>query len=572
MSEEEYYEDEDYFANCEGDEQYDDNEEYYEEEKCQEDNSQNIYLACENRLYRNEQIDVVISDYTQIIKKISKENDISEGRAFLILQANKYDKSKQDNIPSSLIDTIFYQESNELSKCKDSKECLLCFDDLKENKSYSLICKHYFCNSCFKEYVRACLKEGSSILQKKCPMVGCQERLGLSDIFKFLTDPKERSLINKFLLNDILQNNKMLIQCPHSECDNILDFGNNIIVLGKQLNLRCKCTKGYFCSSCKEDAHLPCSCSMLKTWMELIQGKNSDSLNTLWLQLNTKPCPRCKVLIEKNQGCMHMNCKNCNFHFCWLCLGEYVNHDDFYSCNKYKKEDVKDLSKEQQTLKKYEFYTERFIGHLNAANCTKKESQQSVDELKLHLKKSFKQQEKLDEEIQFYVSAYDILIEAKKCISYTYPIGYYIEQHKLGYFEFLQGELEKNLEPFEQKLKIIYSSNLFQKENELDQYYEQKANIVQHTLKIKKYLTNMLRDLGEELPELNIKQMQSKSKKYSKMSKQISQVPNKQNLNPQFEYHHDNDIPILMCEDCKINPSQNDYGLCNDCFNSRYAN
>ncbi|EAR85511.2 IBR domain protein (macronuclear) [Tetrahymena thermophila SB210] len=568
--EEEYYEDEDYFANCGDDGQYDDNEEYYEEEKVQQDDSQKIYLACENRLYQNEAIEVVIQNYTLLIKQIAKENGISEGCAFLIMQANNYDKNKQDNIPNHLIDTIFYQESNDLVACKDNKECLLCFDDITQNKGYSLYCKHYFCMSCFKEYVKACLQEGSSILQKKCPMVGCQERLGLSDIFLFLTQPRERNLICKFLLNDILQHNKLLVQCPHSECDNILDFGNNVIVQGKQLNLKCKCSKGYFCSSCKEDAHLPCSCSMLKTWMELIQGKNQDSLNTIWFQLNTKPCPRCKVLIEKNQGCMHMNCKNCNFHFCWLCLGEYVNHEDFYSCNKYKKDDAKDLSKEQQTLKKYEFYTERFKDHLNAAKYTQKESQNQIDNLKLNMKETFKEDKKIEEEIQFYVSAYDILIEAKKCISYTYPIGYYIEQHKLGYFEFLQGELEKNIEPFEQKLNKVKFQELFSNDNENQKFFQYKAEIIQHTSIIKKYLTNMLRDLGEELPDLDIKQMKMKSKAYSKLSKKYSQIPHQENI--KAEAHLETDYPILMCDDCKINPIQNDYGLCNACLNSRYEN
>ncbi|KAL4488495.1 hypothetical protein ABPG72_013063 [Tetrahymena utriculariae] len=572
MSEEEYYNDEDYFSNCKDDQQYSDEEEYYEEEKVQQNDSQNIYLACENRLYQYEEIEAVVQNYKLLIQKIAKENDVSEGRAFLIMQANNYDKNKLDTIPSNLIDAIFYEESTELVLCKDTKECLLCFDDLKEKNRYSLSCKHYFCNSCFKEYVRACLMEGSSILLKKCPMVGCQERLGLSDIFSFLIDPRERNLINKFLLNDILQHNKMLVQCPHKECDNILDFGNNIIILGKQLNLKCKCAKGYFCSSCKEDAHLPCSCSMLKTWMELIQGKNQDAFNSIWLQLNTKPCPKCKVLIEKNQGCMHMNCKNCNFHFCWLCLGEYVNHDDFYSCNKYKNFEVKDLSKEQQTLKKYEFYTERFKDHLNAAKYAQQESQECIKNLKFTLKIAFKQEKEQEEEVQFYVSAYDILIEAKKCISYTYPIGYYIENHKLGYFEFLQGELEKNIEPFEQKLNKVEFSNLLQKENELEKFYKYKTEITQHTSIIKKYLTNMLRDLGEELPDLDIKKMKSKSKKQSKKSKQLSQIHHQENLKPEVENHTEGEMPILMCGDCQINPSQNDYALCNACLNSRYGN
>lgn len=36
---------------------------------------------------------------------------------------------------------------------------------------------------------------------------------------------------------------------------------------------------------------------------------------------DVKPCPRCKVLIIKQEGtCNHVECKMCGTHFCWMCL------------------------------------------------------------------------------------------------------------------------------------------------------------------------------------------------------------------------------------------------------------
>ncbi|KAG8506004.1 E3 ubiquitin-protein ligase parkin [Galemys pyrenaicus] len=39
----------------------------------------------------------------------------------------------------------------------------------------------------------------------------------------------------------------------------------------------------------------------------------------------TKPCPRCRVPVEKNGGCMHMKCPQpqCGLEWCWSCGCEW---------------------------------------------------------------------------------------------------------------------------------------------------------------------------------------------------------------------------------------------------------
>ncbi|KAK6734918.1 hypothetical protein RB195_018236 [Necator americanus] len=49
-------------------------------------------------------------------------------------------------------------------------------------------------------------------------------------------------------------------------------------------------------------------------------GKLIDTLlNEGWIDGNSKPCPRCRVSIEKNEGCNKMQCSKCDAVFCWLC-------------------------------------------------------------------------------------------------------------------------------------------------------------------------------------------------------------------------------------------------------------
>jgi len=46
---------------------------------------------------------------------------------------------------------------------------------------------------------------------------------------------------------------------------------------------------------------------------------------------DVRKCPKCKVRIQKNGGCPHMNCQRCHFDFCWCCMSEYRSHNKCYA-------------------------------------------------------------------------------------------------------------------------------------------------------------------------------------------------------------------------------------------------
>lgn len=47
------------------------------------------------------------------------------------------------------------------------------------------------------------------------------------------------------------------------------------------------------------------------------------------LLATTRGCPKCQHRVEKNAGCDHMKCKQCNADWCWRCL-QLLNPDDPY--------------------------------------------------------------------------------------------------------------------------------------------------------------------------------------------------------------------------------------------------
>ena len=82
----------------------------------------------------------------------------------------------------------------------------------------------------------------------------------------------------------------------------------------KSKNKYVKCENGHkFCFECLRPWHGDDSCekSLEKEFLNWKKNKN------------LKRCPKCKIYIEKNEGCNHMTCSNCKFEWCWLYEGKY---------------------------------------------------------------------------------------------------------------------------------------------------------------------------------------------------------------------------------------------------------
>jgi len=114
-----------------------------------------------------------------------------------------------------------------------------------------------------------------------------------------------------------------------------------------------------FCFACGDaNMHWPVPCDQLGTWKEKVaeeigalgleegggpttQGDVDAIAQQLWMKANTRPCPKCKAPIEKNDGCNHMTCSNrhCRHEFCWICRQDWKLHNTetggFFRCNRW---------------------------------------------------------------------------------------------------------------------------------------------------------------------------------------------------------------------------------------------
>ena len=94
--------------------------------------------------------------------------------------------------------------------------------------------------------------------------------------------------------------------CPYPDCESYAKKGKNKYVT-------CIHNGHNFCYKCLKNWHGKESCKIDKD-KSFEKWRNS---------YNVKKCPQCKYFIEKNEGCNHIKCINCNYEFCWLCLNKY---------------------------------------------------------------------------------------------------------------------------------------------------------------------------------------------------------------------------------------------------------
>ena len=218
----------------------------------------------------------------------------------------------------------------------DDLTCEICsedinFDDLRKTK---IKCKHKFCSDCWFEYLKEKINNGK-VYKLTCMKHECTQILDEKFIKEIIGSNDE--LLKKYekFLNSkkLLDSNKKIKFCPFPDCDGYAEK--------KGMKKYVKCNYGHeFCFVCGQKPHGWKACSKM-----IDKGFEEWKSHTL-----VKRCPYCQYWTEKQDGCNHMTCSECNFQWCWVCEQECVaGHYKFGRCRDlqfsdvYSKEDSKEL-------------------------------------------------------------------------------------------------------------------------------------------------------------------------------------------------------------------------------------
>lgn len=143
--------------------------------------------------------------------------------------------------------------------------CPLCCDDFKMKDTSILACGHRFCNGCWETHIMVKIKDGESKLLK-CMAYKCNEALDETVVRKVTKDPNILARYEKSIVESFIEDNKNLKWCnstPSCGC-----CAMTLLPPTVPVEITCTCSHE-FCFKCQSTPHLPCTCDMLKAWLQV---------------------------------------------------------------------------------------------------------------------------------------------------------------------------------------------------------------------------------------------------------------------------------------------------------------
>ncbi|EHA8590175.1 RBR-type E3 ubiquitin transferase [Cocos nucifera] len=439
------------------------------------------------------------------INRVSTVLSISRSAAFILLRYFNWSVSKvhdewfadEENVRKAvglLENPVEMLNARELT-------CGICFEDYPRNNMSAAACGHHFCGACWRGYISTSISDGPGCLMLRCPDPSCGAAVG-QDMINVLATDEDKKKYSRYFLRSYIEDNRKVFSAYYIVVKIViremwmwifLIFHLEFVMGSGSYDVCCNCSYN-FCWNCTEEAHRPVDCGTVAKW---ILKNSAESENMNWILANSKPCPKCKRPIEKNQGCMHITCTPpCKFEFCWLCLGAWSEHGErtggFYACNRYEAAKQEGVSRQKALADLHSMQTEK-------------------------LEKLSDRQSQPESQLKFIIEAWLQIVECRRVLKWTYAYGYYLPEHehaKRQFFEYLQGEAESGLERLhqcaEKELQVYLDA-----ETPMKEFNDFRTKLAGLTSVTRNYFENLVRALETGLKDVGSANSQATCSKTS---------------------------------------------------------
>jgi len=288
----------------------------------------------------------------QAMEYLSKENEILQ-HCFIPdknseIQCIICQQAKELHLKNNVDDSNYPDMIKNLKKSQNEKfviiknqniteTCQICGEKYLKNGLTQLnSCLHSFCEICWTNYLTICIKEKKQV-EIKCMDYSCKAILPYDFIYNYIKHNGKLVLnIEENKIKEEILNNPKEKFCPFPNC--------NSYAIKENDNENVQCGNGhFFCFKCLQKPHELEECII----------KFDDEMKEYIGKKFIKKCPNCNTWTEKINGCNHITCKECNYHWCFICSKEYTSDHYIKSkCEETQGKDVQIIFEEKTNFRK----------------------------------------------------------------------------------------------------------------------------------------------------------------------------------------------------------------------------
>ncbi|KAI3859469.1 hypothetical protein MKW92_027238 [Papaver armeniacum] len=241
-------------------------------------------------------------------------------------------QSKINKKPSSIEEDDDQQQDNqEMNNAFFT--CEICTEEVPlqqrfQNKQQKP-CTHSFCTDCIASYIQVKIEE-SERPDIECPDTNCVNVLDPLSCRSFLP-PKVFVRWCDYLCKSTVCERYDTGYCPNpfcselilNECKQSLEshlFWRRWLTGNNQTVSECPHCKLLFCLRCMDLCQANHQCSTSKK----VKRANEVLLMQMAAKRKWKRCPRCRIYVERTEGCEHITCR-CRYEFCYRCGAKSKN-------------------------------------------------------------------------------------------------------------------------------------------------------------------------------------------------------------------------------------------------------
>ncbi|CAD8095160.1 unnamed protein product [Paramecium sonneborni] len=265
-----------------------------------------------------QQLDVYYLDSQFLQPQQQQINYDNFQNASMIYNQLRQNKSNDESKSIELAMQLQRQFEKEVDEDKTNQiECQICLENIPFIEMATLYCSHIFHQKCLNQHCT------NQIQSRQFPILcpsGCKNNIIYTDLIEVLDDRQLLEFQQLTFKAYVESHGEDYSWCPTPDCQYVFIAGDN-----SQLN--CPVCKKSYCLQCKIEYHNGFSCKEYqdKKKMESNLKKEKfldDKFFSFIKGSKFKQCPKCKMWVEKSEGCNHMTCR-CKFQFCYVCGGVY---------------------------------------------------------------------------------------------------------------------------------------------------------------------------------------------------------------------------------------------------------